>query len=357
MKARVIENAVRNVFIGLETRGNRALGREFIPVDLGPFNIETSSACNLKCRFCAYEKKTSPKLNMPNETFRSVVEQALAMGFTKFHLTPCTGDVFMDNHLFDKLEFMDAHPQVEGYHFFSNLTIPKPEQLLRLKDLKKFEHLTISVYGHDEESFVAITKSPAKIYRRLLANMASILDHKADIRFAISIGFRSTFYVPKQDSSELMEMLSAYRKAGIDVHSSHGVYNNWGGFISQADIGDLNLHIATSDSVPKHGACVKIFDAIQVMATGVVNACACRDVDATLKIGNIGEAPLKEIFSADNPMYRQVIQEQQDGNFRPVCKNCDYYRSIYHQPINYRRESIPTQTVAQFMDALRLTKE
>lgn len=357
MKARVIENAVRNVFIGLETGVNRALGREFIPVDLGPFNIETSSACNLKCRFCAYEKKTSPKLNMSNETFGSVVEQALAMGFTKFHLTPCTGDVFMDNHLFDKLEFMDAHPQVAGYHFFSNLTIPKPEQLLRLKELKKLERLTISVYGHDEASFVAITKSPARIYHRLLTNMAALLEHQAELRFAINIGFRSTFDVPKHDVGELMAMLTAYRKAGINVHSSHGVYNNWGGSITQADVGDLNLHIATSDSVPKHGACVKIFDAIQVMATGVVNACSCRDVDATLRIGDIGQAPLKDILSADNPLYRQVIQEQQDGNFRPVCENCDYYRSIYHQPSNYRREKVPTQTIVQFMDALRSSKK
>lgn len=352
MKARVIENSLRNIFIGLETKVNRALGREFIPVDLGPFNIETSSACNLKCRFCAYEKKTSPKLNMPNDMFYSCVEQAIEMGFRKFHLTPCTGDVFMDKQLFDKLAFMEAHPRIEGYHFFSNITIPRPDQLLRLKALKKFERLTISVYGHDEESFVAITKSPAKIYRRLLTNMATILENKADLRFAISIGFRSTFDVPAHDASELMKMLSAYRKAGVNVHSSHGVYNNWGGSISQADVGDLNLHIATSDSVPKNGACVKIFDSIQVMATGVVNACSCRDVDATLRIGDIGEAPLKEILSANNPMYLQVIAEQQEGRFRPVCENCDYYRSIYHQPRNYRREKIPTQTIDQFIKSL-----
>lgn len=352
MKLRVVERKVRNIAIRAEIFVNRLLGREFIPLDLGAFNIETSSACNLKCRFCAYEKKSSPKLNMSNEMFISSIDQAIALGYRRFHMTPCTGDIFMDKHVFEKLAYLDQHPSVDGYHFFTNLTIPTHDQLMGLMSHKKLERLTISVYGHDEASFIAIAKSSAKIYERLLANLRTILEHRECWPFKITIGFRSNLDVPRHDASELMTLLSEFKRAGVGVHSSHGVYNNWGGYISQADVVGLNMHILSADLVYRSGACVKLFDAVQIMATGVVNACSCRDVDATLKIGDIQQQPLDQILNAKNTEYLKIIQEQQDGNFRPVCKGCDYYRSVYHQPKNFRRDNIPTQSVQQYLGKL-----
>lgn len=351
MGFRLIEKKLKGIVVRAEIAVNRALGREFIPADLGPFNIETTGACNLNCRFCAYEKKSSPKVSMSNETFAGVVDQAIAIGFDRFHLTPCTGDVFMDRRFFHKLFYLDEHPKVREYNFFSNLTIPTPEQLLRLMGLKKFDRLTISVYGHDEASFVAITKSSPKIYRRLLANLQTVLDNTGRWPFRISIGHRSSFDAMANESSDLMQLLARFRKAGIPVHASHGLYNNWGGYITQEDVAGLDMRITPAEDTVKAGACVKLFDSVQVMATGVVNACACRDVDATLAIGNIASKPLAEIIHAKNTGYRQIIDEQQAGNFRPVCASCDFYRSIYHQPSSYRRGNTPTQTVAQYMAA------
>lgn len=349
MRLRILERAVRNVVVRVEIFVNRLLGREFIPADLGAFNIETCSACNLECRFCAYGKKLSPKVSMSNEIFSSSVNQATALGFKRFHLTPCTGDIFMDKHVFEKLAFLDQHPSVGGYHFFTNLTIPTHDQLMRLMDHEKLDHLTISVYGHDEASFVAIAHSTPRIYQRLLANLRTVLAHLGRWPFAVSIGFRSSFDVPTDDSSELMTLLGEFKRAGVKVHSSHGVYNNWGGYISQEDVAGLNMHILTTDLIYRSGACVKLFDSIQIMATGVVNACACRDVDATLRIGDIQRKPLAQIVNAKNAEYLKIIQEQQEGNFRPVCKGCDYYRSIYHQPKSFRRNNAPTQTVQQYL--------
>jgi sulfatase maturation enzyme AslB (radical SAM superfamily) len=357
MKLRLVEKVIRNAAIGVEIFFNRRLGRQFIPLDLGAFSIEPSSVCNLKCRFCAYEKKTSPRVSMSNEMFRDAIEQAIGMGFTRFHLTPTTGEVFMDKHLFDKLIFLDANPKVCGYHFFTNLTIPSREQLMQLQQLKKLERLTISVYGHDEKSFLAITRTNAKIYQRLVTNLQTVLLHVGRWHFPISIGFRSTFDVPARDESELMNLLTGFRKAGVGVHSSHGIYNNWGGHISQSDVPDLNLYIIPTKGPRKSGACVKLFDAVQIMATGIVNACCCRDVDATLRIGDLREKPLAEIISSTNPEYIRIIEEQQEGKFQPVCKSCDYYRSIYHQPTNYRRDLIPVQSLRQFLNSLSLGGE
>jgi hypothetical protein len=92
--------SVRNFKNAVTININRARGREFIPKGVPTLSIETSSLCNLECRFCAYVKKSSAKVTMKDEFFRSCVGQAIDMGYRHFDLTPCTGDVFMDRGIF-----------------------------------------------------------------------------------------------------------------------------------------------------------------------------------------------------------------------------------------------------------------
>ena len=170
---------------------------------------------------------------MPNPLFFDCVSQAVELGYTRFDLTPSTGDVFMDKRVFEKFAYLDAHPGADEYSFFTNLTIPKPETLAKLVALEKLRQLTISVYGHDLRSFVVITKSTGQLYRRLVANLDALLALKDQWKFGVAVGFRSTFDVPDDDASELLRALRRYREAGVPVRPSHGVYNNRGGYITQ----------------------------------------------------------------------------------------------------------------------------
>jgi len=86
------------------------------------------------------------------------------------------------------------------------------------------------------------------------------------------------------------------------------------------------------------------------MATGIVNGCACRDTDATLRLGDLHQAPLKDIVSARNPVYMALIEEQQNGSFRPVCQSCDFYTSIYYKSDSYAGTKL--QTLEQFKASL-----
>jgi 2-iminoacetate synthase ThiH len=106
MKRAQLIKRVRNLRNAVSININRARGREFIPNYRGSLAIETSSVCNLACRFCAYPKKTSPKVVMKDAFFKDCVRQALDMGYRNFPLTPCTGDIFMDRGIF-KFKFLD----------------------------------------------------------------------------------------------------------------------------------------------------------------------------------------------------------------------------------------------------------
>ena len=348
MDVAAFANYLRNLAIRAEIGLNRALGRQFIQRDRTLFHIETSSACNLKCRFCAYTKKSSPTVSMSYDAFVDVVSQAIALGYRRFELTPCTGDVFMDKTIWQKLELLEQHPQVDSYEFFTNFTIPKPAAVERLAALKKLRHLTVSVYGHDLESFIKIAGGTPNLYKRLVANLNALLGVTDRASFELAIGLRSSRSRPRGTASELLDLIERFRGAGVDIWVAPGVYNNWGGYISQKDVEGLDMHINSTEGTFKYGACEKLFNSVQVTATGVVNACACRDVDATLQIGNVKTTPLADIVSPENPEYMKIIDEQQRGEFRPICRSCDFYKSIYHHRSHYRREGIATMTLDEF---------
>lgn len=347
MRSKTIERLVKNTVVRAEVQVNRWLGREFIPRDLSEFHIETSSTCNLKCRFCAYSKKTSARTTMSNECFSRVVQEALDLGYRSFELTPSTGDIFMDRRTFEKLAVLEADPRVGSYRFFTNFTVPPVSVVERLLALRKLDRLTVSVYGHDEASFVAVSRGTPLLYRRLIRNLETLLKAADRWQFVFEIGMRTSEGEHRDRSHELVALLERFRQAGADVRFSHGSYNNWGGLISQKDVAGLDMQIASTENGYKRGACVRLFDSVQVMADGSVNACAARDANATLRIGHVDEAPLAQILRLDNPSYRALVDEQQQGVFRPVCRHCDYYKSIYHQRAHARRDGMSTQTLQE----------
>jgi len=348
MKLHQFERTIREVRNAVLFHLFALLRKEFIPDPRQSINIEVTSLCNLKCRFCAYQKKQTPKVRMANERFADYVEQAVRMGFAEFHLTPVTGDVFMDRRLFDKLHFLENHPKVKSYAFFTNFTIPDRQAISQLIGLSKLTRLTISVYGHDLASFMAITQSNAKVYERLLDHLRFLLDNLNQCRCALEIGWRSYHQIPRGLHSNLLGLLEQFKTCGIKVRRSQ-VYNNWGGYVSNEDVKGLDIDINSRASYKK-GACAMLFNSVMIMADGTVNGCPCRDVDASLKIGDLHQQPLAAILSNGNQAYMRLIEEQQHGRYPLVCKNCDFYKSIYYYRSAPGGQERPPMSLQRFKD-------
>lgn len=348
MKLYKVERTIRECRNALLFNLFALLRHEFIPDPRHSINIEVTSLCNLKCRFCAYQKKQGPKVHMANDCFADYVEQAVQMGFTDFQLTPVTGDVFMDRQLITKLQFLENHPKVKSYAFFTNFTIPDHDAIAKLMRLTKLARLTISVYGHDLASFTAITQSNAKVYQRLLDHLQFLLDHLESCRFALEIGWRSYHKIPLGLHNDLTGLLDKFRTLGIKVRRSQ-VYNNWGGSVTSADVAGLDIDINSRASYKK-GACAMLFNSIMIMADGTVNGCPCRDVDAVLKIGNLNQQPLAEILSTRNQTYMRLIDEQQNGRYPMVCNNCDFYKSIYYYRAAAGASGRPPMSLQRFKE-------
>ena len=122
-------------------------------------------------------------------------------------------------------------------------------------------------------------------------------------------------------------------------------YNNWGGLVKPDDVSPAKI-VLSSKSPPKVGACRLIFFKLQVMADGTVNACACRDANATLAIGNLNNDSLKYIISRENETYMQLILNQESGLFNEICTTCDFYDSIYKS----KKDGTKSQSLGQFLN-------
>jgi hypothetical protein len=59
-------------------------------------------------------------------------------------------------------------------------------------------------------------------------------------------------------------------------------------------------------------------------------------VNGTLNIGDLTTTPLRDIVWGKNARWRTLLAEQMRGQYRDVCRTCDYYGSVF-SPAKERR--------------------
>ena len=331
---------------------NAILNKTYIPNRYEHLYIEVTNKCNLGCKFCAYTKGSLPKKNMTNDFFKEVIEKACEYGYSKFGLTPDAGEVFLDKYFIEKLDYLEQFEKVKSYSFFSNMTLMKREYIDFLVNCKKLTILSISIYGHDEESFIAVTGSDKKNYFNLLKNLQYLLKHQASSNMKIEIGFRTIRdFSFEKCNSELCLIIKKYKQSGTPIFVSTQ-YNNWGGLIKQNDVKDLDILLSNEDEVYKKGACSLIFYKNIVLSDGRINACASRDINKTMIIGDLTKQNFNDIFNYKNKKYINLIKSQNKGDFHSICKNCDFYRSIYKKHDIYRYHVMPPTTLKRTFKAM-----
>lgn len=320
------------------------LSREFVHDDAPTMGIEVSGLCNLKCVFCAYKDKDAGKVVMSNDTFIAYVNQLTDIGYTYIMLTPQTGDVFIDKHFADKIEFLEQNPKIEGYEFITNLVSASKPVLERLAEAKKLTRMYISLYGHTAENFQKITGRPEMQYRRLIKNLHDLAQIAPAFQGTLGAfimtdrGFNWSPHSPLSNQHKETDLLAAIRAIAerdddFFWSGNHVDFDSWGGRISQNDVEALDLGFrVVGPSVPMIGPCGMLFGGAVILADGKVNACGCRAVGDGLIIGDSKTTPLREILSPDNLLYRSLLEKHIAGKYPDDCVGCKIFTSIYRKP-------------------------
>ncbi len=171
MKRREITRGLGN-FVAITK--SKISGNTYVPHPRRAIFIETSGRCNLTCRFCAYEQSKSGGF-MSNERFTEILDQVCRMGFQFVWLTPMLGEIFADRMVSKKFEILEDEARIEGFSFYTNFILARPNQIEALSGLNKLNGLFISIYGFDAHSFELTTRKPAQQFSKLLDNLSRLL--------------------------------------------------------------------------------------------------------------------------------------------------------------------------------------
>lgn len=341
---------------------NKKIGKQYIPDIYKSINIENTSICNLGCKFCGYHKrdnKIHPLKTMTQEDFEKTVKEVIALGYRNIGLSPTTGDVFMDKRFIEKLHFLENQKKLDGYYFYTNFIPLKKDDLLKILKFKKLDFMGISIYGHDLNTFIKFADSTKSAYKKLLENLKELNNilNKKNLDLKILIGHRTekNFEIKNflQGSDLVIELnkLKNHVNVGYQYTSE---YNNWGGMIEDIDVKSLNINL-NKKTFKKNGSCSLIYSRMIIGSNGEVNACACRDANYSLSIGNIFKSSLNKILSSGNSKYLDLIERQEKNDFPDVCSSCDFYTSIYshdHHVGFQKKSSIDYINLKKFKDII-----
>lgn len=285
--------------------------------------VEVTNVCNAKCVFCAYPDMERPKEVMSLEHFKSVVSQWVELGGDEVDLTPIVGDPFVDRFLFDRMDFLMSVPQVRRFHFFTNAILMKPELHERL--LAYGDKLTIfcSFGGFTPESYLKVMGVPK--FAEASGNIQKMVAAKrrTGSTMGLQLNLRTS---PGTESGPLWEEFQAAKREGVLVIDRVHHFDHWAGMVKNADMQAAGLPVKPMPK--KRGPCNRLLNSPAVLADGRVDACAARDIEATMVIGDLKTQTLSEIFSG--PALKKLIDSHDRGDDMPeVCKRCNYYDSIY----------------------------
>jgi len=288
-------------------------------------HIEGTNICNAKCTFCAYPQMERPKQTMPMDQFRRVIDEYVAMGGKYVSLTPIVGDPFVDPHIFDRLDDLYQRPQIEGFYFYTNAILMKPEvseKLLAYGDKLKIH---VSLGGFDQETYKNIMGVDQfdRVRRHIESFIQIKLQANSPIQFVVSIRCP----LSKCTGDFWRKIRTNQVKGVLALDFPHYGFDSWAGKIKDEDL--MKVGLEPIQKPYKKGACELLYMKPVVLANGKVNACACRDVEAKLIVGDLKESTLAEIW--EGKAIQEIIERHERGDFPEVCQHCTWYISIYNQ--------------------------
>lgn len=306
-------------------------------------HIEGTNTCNAKCVFCAYPQMERPKQVMPLEDFKRTIDEYMQLGGKYISMTPIVGDPFVDPHLFQRLDYLYQHPQIEGFYFYTNAILMKPEVSEKLLTYADKLQIYVSWGGFDRETYKAIMGVDR--FERVSRNVEAFVEAKR--RTNSPIGFTIALRCPEAKRvGDLWEKFCSYQRERLLKIEYIESYDSWAGKVESENLKQLDLRPRLMPY--KRGACELLFTDPIVLANRQINACACRDVEAELIVGDLKDSSLSDIFTGDK--IGQLIERHEQGDFPDICKRCTWYVSIYNTRQSKTLKPLfnwQTQTVAK----------
>ncbi len=289
---------------------------------LRPFelHLEFTNLCNASCIFCPYQYQERPTGFMSDEVFQKALDDYARINGGSVGLTPIVGDALIDPKFLDRVHYIRCLPEIDRIFLTTN-AILLDKHGIREVLTSGLTSIMISTSGFDKESYKRIYRSPA--YERMKENVTNLVEENSKLRSPVNISICLRSDRPLDDvmrDPDFQPILQ--HNPTVDFAWS---YRTVGGRITRESLPE---QMQFRKAPPKREPCGSLYNGAMVLIDGTVVACACiaaMDAIPDLRIGNIMENDLLEIFSSET-MRELRNQFLTTGALNETCTNCDAYQ-------------------------------
>jgi len=255
------------------------------------------------------------------DLYRKTVDEFAALGGTQVGLTPVVGEPLVDRWVFDRLDYVARKREIRVCHLFTNAIALSPEVADRLLCFGDKLTVNVSLAGLDARTYAAATGVDR--FDAVVSN----LEHLVARQEAVGSNLDLTISVrtPRAGlAGPVLEGFLRHQMAGRLRLTWLPEYDSWGGAVSPEALASIGLEMRVPAA--RRGLCYWLLKAPAVLADGRVNACACRDAEAELVVGDLREEPLAGILAGSS--FREIVRRQELGDFPDVCARCTLYSPV-----------------------------
>lgn len=268
--------------------------------------IETTSACNLKCVMCPRKSMTRKAEHMSLDLFCKIIDQSA--GRSEIAILHLMGDPLLNPEIYKMIAYCRK--------FGLRTVISTNGMALTKKACSEIyesglDIILLSFDGGSKEIFEKVRvganfEQVVKSYRNFLEMQK---DYTQKIRPVIQmIKFKTT----KEETEAFYKLWNGF-KADVIIKP----FTRW-----QGDNEIINKLMSFNPSTLENSLCDRAWQWLTVISDGTVIPC-CRDYDATVRLGNLKEQSVEELWnsSAFTSFRKMHAAGRSKAN---ICRKCDY---------------------------------
>ncbi len=288
------------------------------------FGVETTNTCNANCSFCGYRFMERPKVEMAKEVFENAIKSFVQNGGGNLNFTPTVGDPLVDKTLLERIRFARKHQEIQEIFLYTNGILLDRIGYTNLLH-SGLSRLAISTFIGSRDGYKQYYGNDK--YQKVVQNIIGIAEANKKLGQPIKI----TLHLRVQGDPSIWEKTQVYQEIssliGIRNINYLDVYDAWGGRIKSYDLPEgtsLDKPIPIEEKIKS--PCFEMYRRLHVLADGNVGACVCVDLESEIKVGNIHNQTLTDIWNGAS--IRKYRKDWLNGTLPDVCMQCTRYQGI-----------------------------
>lgn len=251
--------------------------------------IESTTACNAKCKMCPRYEMTRPMGEMSDNLFHKIIQESKELGIT--HILPfLNGEFFAFSRCWEWLDYLEKEGCVVS--LYTNAELMDVDRLLKYKNI---HFVNCSLNASTYETHKKIMRGPD--FNKSKENTKKLIE-KAPFKTRVSM------VVSEDNKHEVEDFKKEWGK-----YATISAMANW-----------VGARPVKQENTKVRRYCNRTIHSITVLWDGRVCTC-CLDYDGALIFGDLNKESLSEIIEKMKPI--REAHKKHDFSMEP-CRMCNF---------------------------------